>query len=261
MNLHCNRDLAKQYKSGCQIARVVTEDWCARELYCPACVSDHLAPTKTNTAVVDFFCPTCEHPFQLKSQKNWSPRKLTDGAYETMRQAILRDKAPSMLILQYSPGWSIRNLLLIPRYFFSASVIQKRNPLTTKARRAGWVGCNILLSEIPSDGKIQIVSSGIIRPKKDVRSAFDRIRSLANIPSTSRGWALDVLHVIRQLGGSEFNLRDVYFYEQYLQNLHPENRHIKPKIRQQLQVLRDLNLIRFRGNGRYSTVCCEMAEQ
>ncbi|HHD16183.1 MAG TPA: restriction endonuclease, partial [Euryarchaeota archaeon] len=32
---------------------------------------------------------------------------------------------------------------------------------------------------------------------------------------------------------------------------HPNNRHIKAKIRQQLQILRDENIIEFIGNGLY----------
>jgi type II restriction enzyme len=33
--------------------------------------------------------------------------------------------------------------------------------------------------------------------------------------------------------------------------LHPQNRNIEAKIRQQLQMLRDHGLIEFLGNGRY----------
>ena len=33
--------------------------------------------------------------------------------------------------------------------------------------------------------------------------------------------------------------------------LHPDNRHVRDKIRQQLQVLRDLGLVEFLGRGRY----------
>jgi type II restriction enzyme len=36
--------------------------------------------------------------------------------------------------------------------------------------------------------------------------------------------------------------------------LHPKNRHIHDKIRQQLQILRDMKLIRFLGGGEYGVV-------
>jgi type II restriction enzyme len=36
-----------------------------------------------------------------------------------------------------------------------------------------------------------------------------------------------------------------------LAKLHPANRNIRPKIRQQLQVLRDMGLVEFLGGGEY----------
>ena len=37
MNLQCKAEIGLAYKAGSQIARVVSEDWCKRELYCAAC--------------------------------------------------------------------------------------------------------------------------------------------------------------------------------------------------------------------------------
>ena len=37
MDLRFNTSLAEGYKSGSQIARVLTEDWLARNMYCPIC--------------------------------------------------------------------------------------------------------------------------------------------------------------------------------------------------------------------------------
>lgn len=48
-----------------------------------------------------------------------------------------------------------------------------------------------------------------------------------------------------------FTLADVYRYEDELARLHPRNRHVRDKIRQQLQVLRDLGIVEFLGGGRY----------
>ena len=49
----------------------------------------------------------------------------------------------------------------------------------------------------------------------------------------------------------EFSLDDVYGFEAYLQAKHPENHNVKTKIRQQLQFLRDKNVIDFVGRGQY----------
>jgi type II restriction enzyme len=59
------------------------------------------------------------------------------------------------------------------------------------------------------------------------------------------------LNVVRSLGKAEFSLADVYAFESKLARLHPNNRHVRPKIRQQLQVLRDLGLLQFLGGGDY----------
>jgi len=66
-----------------------------------------------------------------------------------------------------------------------------------------------------------------------------------------RGWTLDVLQVVQSLNKPEFSLQDVYQFEKDLSHLHPANRNIQPKIRQQLQVLRDMGLVTFLGSARY----------
>jgi type II restriction enzyme len=66
-----------------------------------------------------------------------------------------------------------------------------------------------------------------------------------------RGWTLDVLNVVRYLRKKEFSLAEVYAFEEKLSALHPANRFIRDKIRQQLQILRDLGFVEFLGRGNY----------
>ena len=251
MNLECSLRLASGYKSASQIARVLTEDWCARELYCPACDSKRLSSSMANTPAVDFTCPRCEQLYQLKSLRHWNSVKIVDAGYEAMIRSIRADRIPNLFVLQYSSRWSIDNLLLVPRMFFSESVIEKRKPLGPVARRAGWVGCNILLAQIPPDGKIAVVADGMTAPPDQVRREYARASKLAEVPPSVRGWTLDVLNVIRKLRKSEFSLGEVYTSSPQLGALHPQNQNVRPKIRQQLQVLRELGLIQFLGRGRY----------
>jgi type II restriction enzyme len=252
MNLQCRAELGLSYKAGSQIARVISEDWCSRELYCAACSSDRLSSSRANTPAIDFVCPVCDQCFQLKSFKTWNQKKIPDAAYDSMLRAIRSDRVPNLLILQYSADWLVRNLLLIPRVFFSETVIEKRPPLSPKARRAGWVGCNILLHRIPRDGKIPVVTNGSTVAEQQVRDEFSRIRKLADVPPSVRGWTLDVLGTVRKLGKARFSLQELYELEPYLQDIHPHNRNVRPKIRQQLQVLRDLGLIEFTSPGNYA---------
>jgi type II restriction enzyme len=252
MNLQYTVELAAAYKAGPQIARVLSEEWCTREMYCPACDSSHLTQSKANTPAVDFVCPRCEQLFQLKSMKSWNPRKIPDAGHQAMLRAIRSDRTPNLFVLQYSSNWFVQNLVLIPRAFFTESVIEKRSPLSPQAERAGHVLCNILLSQIPADGKISVVSSGLPVPEQLVRDEFSRVRGLAELPPSLRGWTVDVLNAIRRLGKVEFSLQELYTYEPQLKAAHPRNQNVRPKIRQQLQVLRDLGLLRFSRPGHYS---------
>lgn len=49
---------------------------------------------------------------------------------------------------------------------FVSEIIEERKPLTKSARRAGWVGSNILFSKIPKAGQIFYVENGKELAKK-----------------------------------------------------------------------------------------------
>ena len=239
------------YKSASQIARKITEAWGATNLFCVACDSPSVAPEAVNAEAVDFKCPTCYAVYQLKALKLWNERRIPDAGYDAMMRALRSDAIPNFLVMQYTPDWVVNNLLLIPSFFFSPAAIQKRNPLSPSARRAGWIGCNILLSEIANDGKIRIVSQGVPLAPDTVRMRYNFVRPLSQVDVKMRGWTLDVLRIIRELGRTRFDLADIYAFEGVLTDIYPENRNVRPKIRQQLQVLRDLGYLSFEGRGQY----------
>ena len=100
---------------------------------------------------------------------------------------------------------------------------------------------------------------------------------MKDISVTQRGWTLDVLNIVRRIcevgtAGSAvrapsgrnparrdealppvtsqrdvptntFTTADTYSFTRELEKLHPDNRHVRDKIRQQLQVLRDMGLL------------------
>jgi len=244
-----------RYKSASQRARVGTESWGAENFFCPACDSPRLRSAPQGTAAVDYTCPACNSPFQLKSQSKTFGSRIVDAAYSEMRRAILEDQTPNLYILHYDlASWSVRTLILIPRFAFALSAIERRKPLAATARRAGWVGCNIVLDRIPATARILIVDEGRVRPRPAVREAYRRLRPLERLHVEKRGWTLDVLQVVQSLNKEEFLLSDVYAHAGALSKLHPENRHVLPKIRQQLQVLRDLGHLQFLDRGRYRLV-------
>jgi type II restriction enzyme len=83
----------------------------------------------------------------------------------------------------------------------------------------------------------------VIVPPEEVRARFKRVIPLKDIGIKERGWTLDVLNAIRRLGKTEFSTADAYAFTRELEKLHPDNRHVRDKIRQQLQVLRDAGLL------------------
>jgi hypothetical protein len=80
------------------------------------------------------------------------------------------------------------------------------------------------------------------------------LKPLEKLDLAQRGWTLDVLNVARAIGRPEFTLKEVYEFSRQLGNLHPKNRHIQAKIRQQLQQLRDLGFVGFLGQGHYRLI-------
>jgi type II restriction enzyme len=250
MNLSMTSDLAAAYKSGSQRARVVTEFWAEHNLYCPNCSSPKLDRLVANSKASDFTCSKCGFWYQLKGQKTRFGNSITDGAYEAMISAIRNDETPNFYFMQYDLAtWAVRNLLLVPHFAFPPSAIIKRPPLSVTARRAGWVGCNIALNRIPSDARISIVAEKQILPAAEVREKFRKVKPLKEISTKQRGWTLDVLNIIHRLGKSQFTNEDVYAFAPELEKLHPDNRHIRDKIRQQLQVLRDTGFLTHISHG------------
>jgi type II restriction enzyme len=169
-----------------------------------------------------------------------------------MCQRLAQENNPSLILMNYDPiRLAVTNLFFVPKHFFIREIIQERRPLAPTARRAGWVGCNILLSEIPEAGKIFLVRDGAQAPKASVLDQWRATVFLRDKSQSARGWLVEVMKCVDLIGAQEFTLADVYSLEGRLHRLFPDNQNVRPKIRQQLQVLRDQGYIRFLGNGRY----------
>jgi len=250
MNLSMTGELADRFTSGSQKAGNVTEAWGAENFYCPNCSSPKLDWLKPGTKANDYRCPVCGFWFQLKSQKTRIANSITDGAYAAMMEAIKEDRSPNFFFLHYDLAtWRVRNLILVPYFAFPPSAIIKRKPLSQNARRAGWVGCNFALNRIPLEAKIPIVTEQQIVSAAEVRENFKKVKPLKEISVKQRGWTLDVLNIVRRLGQAEFKNEAVYAFDRELEKLHPDNRHVRDKIRQQLQVLRDAKLLIHVSSG------------
>jgi type II restriction enzyme len=240
------------YVSGSQNARVWTEGWVASRLYCPNCGASSLTKHPNNRPVADFVCEACGEDYELKSQKSRFGAKVNDGAYRTMMERLQASNNPNLMLMNYDRSTlSVTNLIIVPRQFFTPRAIAPRAPLSEKARRAGWQGCNILLGAIPEAGKIWLLRDREWAPKAEVRERWQRACFLRDEGLAARGWLIETLKCVETLGRSEFKLEDVYGFERRLSELYPENRNVRAKIRQQLQVLRDNGYLQFLGRGVY----------
>jgi len=82
-----------------------------------------------------------------------------------------------------------------------------------------------------------------------VVTSFPRKRESTTVDPRFRGD--DTAPSVRGIGRREFTLAEVYAFAGELARLHPQNRFVRPKIRQQLQVLHDLGFVEFLGAGSY----------
>ncbi|WP_294160049.1 DpnI domain-containing protein [uncultured Selenomonas sp.] len=252
MNLLFDENIATSYRSRSQQARVMTEDWVARNLYCIRCGHPSLAHFPNNQPVADFYCPHCHDQIELKSHAGKYGRFIADGAYNTMMERLHSKTNPDLLVMEYRVDkYMVENLWLIPNYFFTPDIIEKRKPLSVKARRAGWIGCNILWESIPRLGKIVLVKESIPIPSRFPQKQFAQTASMERKSLASRGWLMDMLRCIEAIPSEHFTLADIYDFADHLQTKHPSNHHIKDKMRQQLQFLRDQGFLAFEGRGRY----------
>jgi type II restriction enzyme len=241
------------YDSGSQQARVWTEGWVAREMFCTNCGSPRLTQLPNNSPVADFACPTCFEQYEVKSKRGLTlGTTIADGAYDTKIARLTSSTNPHLMVLNYDlVAREVRNVCIVPKHFFVPEIIQARPPLAPTARRAGWRGSNILIGKVPDAGRIFVLRNGIPVAKDDVLAKWKSTLFLKRTNIEARGWLIEVMKAVDAIGRSEFDLSDVYAFEQELKVIYPGNNNVKPKIRQQLQVLRDNGYLEFLGGGRY----------
>lgn len=241
-----------RFESPSQNARVWTEGWVARSMFCPSCGAESISQFPSNREVADFECRSCREEYELKAQRSRFGAKVLDGAYGTKLKRLAADNNPNLLLMNYDrTRMSVTDLLVVPKHFFTAEIIEPRTPLGPNARRAGWQGSHIRLGAVPLSGRIALVRDSILMPKETVLEHWRQTLFLREEGLAARGWLIEVMRAVERIGRQEFTLDDVYAFEAHLSGLYPDNRHVRPKIRQQLQVLRDHGWLVFEGKGRY----------
>ena len=169
------------------------------------------------------------------AEKGRLGRKGLDGAYAKMTARLAARNNPSLMVMSYDGGRSrVTDLIVVPRHFFVQSIIEPKAPTWPKGRSAPWQGCNILIGDVPEAGKISLIRDGVQVPKATVLEQWQATLFLRDAAPTARGWLLDVMKCVEDVGRPEFTLADVYGFEGRLAAIYPGNNNVRPKIRQQL---------------------------
>lgn len=224
----------------------MSEPWTEQNIFCPNC-GNFLDWLENNKKVSDFLCWNCNENYEQKSSKKRFKWKVTASEYFTLIKRISAVDKPNFFFLHYIDlKYSVENFFVVPKYFFTSEIIEKRKPLSKNARRAGWTGSNILFSKIPNSWKIYYIEDWKEISKDKILEKWQKTVFLKDIKKDDlKGWILDIMNCIESLNKENFTLKEIYNFEKDLKNLHPENNNIKAKIRQQLQFLRDKNYLEF----------------
>lgn len=143
--------VAVPFVSSAQVARVTLETWASFNLYCLDCDSDALDPLPANTPVADFKCFACERTYQLKAKDGRFGTRITGAAYQPTIDYIRRGEMPEHIFVEFDKRFNTVVFVdAIPGRLITEDRVVPRKPLSQTARRAGWQGCNIVISGLPS---------------------------------------------------------------------------------------------------------------
>lgn len=255
MDVALDPSVAEGYSSKAQRSRVITETWAEENLYCVNCDAGRIEAHRPGTQVEDFYCPSCDRRTQLKATRGGHGATVSNSAYDPKMEAIRANRAPDYAFLGFDPGrWQVTDLFVVPGHFMTPRVVEERAPLSDDALRSGWVGSNILLDRVPEAGRIDLVEDGEVFDPAIAREQFEETAFLTGGDAEARDWTTAVMDCIDELPvepGDRFELADVYGFEDWLAEQYPDNQHVRAKIRQQLQVLRDEGYVEFLGDGEY----------
>ena len=252
--MSCSVELSSQmvsgYSSASQAVRVATEAWARQCIACLACGGE-LYALPANTPVRDFDCQGCGEAYQLKAKSGGIGNRILGAAYSPTLASFRAGNYPSLILLGYDrEAWVVANVEVVFRGALTESCLVARKPLGPNARRAGWQGCTIVLDLLPATARVTVLQNGVWSEPETIRTGWREAARMFTGEHETRGWAADVLRVVEALH-QRFALADVYEAEAELAALHPGNRNVRAKIRQQLQVLRDRGAIRFVRRGEY----------
>jgi len=222
MNLTFQTSLSNSYTNNSQKIRIMSENWTLENWFCPNCGSK-LSEQENNKKVSDFLCENCLENFEQKASKKKFKWKTIAGEYNTYVERLKEKNKPNFFFLYYLDWiFSVNDFFVVPKYFFVPEIIEKRSKWLKN--RPNYYMCNILFDKIPNSWKIYYIEDWKEISKEKVLEKWQKTAFLKDIKKDN------------------------------LKILHPENKNIKAKIRQQLQFLRDKWYLEFLDIGKYKVL-------
>lgn len=141
------------------------EDAVCREAVCPRCNRDrHFKRLPPNFECADVICKFCGFLAQVKATRlkdgsDELPDRVPSAAWRPQHDRILAGIYHGLYIVGFrQDGKTLVRIDFVPPHVLAAtpSVFEPRKPLRATAKRAGWAGYNLLVSEIPKVGMRQI---------------------------------------------------------------------------------------------------------
>ncbi len=116
--------------------------------------------------------------------------------------------------------------------------------ITGKIRLKHLEDIQKIIESVPKETRIEL-------PRYEIEN--EEVYSYSIIESSQKlmGWKKDIYDIIIKFTDNHFILKDFENYLPYLKTLYPQNNNVEAKIRQVLQQLRDIGLVKFEGNGNY----------
>lgn len=201
---------------------MLSETWMNNEMYCPACGYDSLKNFPNNSRLADFLCVRCSEIYELKSKGSPIGRSILDGAYYAALERIASNTNPNLFVLHYEQN-IVEDLTLILKHFFTPDILKIRRALSSKARRAGYIGSVIMYSNIPEQGKIAVISSHTELDRNTVLTKYAAASKLRVDNINLRGWLMDIVRCVDKIAHEIFSLKDLYKFEEELSIRHPDN--------------------------------------
>jgi HKD family nuclease len=119
--------------------------------------------------------------------------------------------------------------------------------ITGRVKKDHLIEIQDIIDSVPKEKKIHLPKYVIEQNENDEEFP----ENILNITTKLTGWKKDVFNVIFNYPNQSFSTKEFSEFVPGLKGLHPENNNIEAKIRQVLQQLRDIGVIKFEGGGQY----------